>query len=319
MVVVEERMFRRRIKSALLVDFDNIVGATNGDFGRRISNWMAWLEDGKFDGGRRRRNFLVKRVYWHAQNDGYRPAFEGNGFEAITCRSFVDRKSTADMIIALDALEATYDQEKIQEYVLLTTDTDFVPLVQKLANRSKHTVNAGNKENLSYGVFADHADVVIPIDALKGAFAYERKSLLSRLTSRWQRRREQLAKRRAERKQQRVQEAARKAVEREISAPDKQAAAQPKSSTELRKKPLEAAAEHVARIGARSPGLQLGRRTINRALANHMPDYKTVGASAYLGCGSYNKMLERLASIRGDLRLHKHKRGGRSISFRPPN
>src|SRR5262249_45369867 len=137
-------MFRPRIRSALLIDFDNIVGATNGDFGRTIPNWIAWLEDGKFDRGRRRRNFLVKRVYWHAQNNGYRPAFEGHDFDAITCESFVDNKSTADMIIALDALQATYDDKSIQEYVVLTTDTDFVPLVERLGNRSKQTVSAGN-------------------------------------------------------------------------------------------------------------------------------------------------------------------------------
>ena len=313
-------MLRRRTKSALLVDFDNIVGATNGDFGRKISNWMAWLEDGKFDGGRRRRNFLVKRVYWHAQNDGYRSAFEGNGFEAITCRSFVDHKSTADMIIALDALEATYDQKKIEEYVLLTTDTDFVPLVQKLGNRSKQTVNTGNRDNLSYGVFSDHADIVIAIDALKGAFRYERnKSLFNRLTSRWRRRREQVARRKAERDELKAQEARRKAAEIERIAAEKLASAQRTAAIERQNMLIETAAGHVARIGTRSPGLQIGRTTVNRTLTNHMPEYATVGTSAYLGCGSYNKMLEQLTSVRSDLRLHKYHRGGRGISFRPPN
>ena len=313
-------MFRRKTKSALLIDFDNIVGATNGDFGRKIPNWMAWLEDGKFDGDSSRRDFLVKRVYWHAQNDGYRPAFEGNGFEAITCRSFVDNKSTADMIIALDALESTYDQKAIQEYVLLTTDTDFVPLVVKLGNRSKQTVNAGNRDNLSYDVFCDHADIVIAIDALKGAFQYERKkSLFNRLTGRWRQAREQVARRKAEREQKKAEEARRKAAEAERIASEKRASAQRTAEIDRRKKLLATAAEHIARIGARSPGLQIGRRTVNRTLTNHMPEYTTVGGSAYLGCGGYNNMLEALTSVRSDLRLHRHPRGGRSISFRPPN
>jgi hypothetical protein len=313
-------MLRRRTKSALLVDFDNIVGATNGDFGRKISNWMAWLEDGKFDGDRRRRRFLVKRVYWHAQNDGYRSAFEGNGFDAITCRSFVDHKSAADMIIALDALEATYDQKTIEEYVLLTTDTDFVPLVQKLSNRSKQTVNAGNKDNLSYGVFSDHADIVIATDELKNAFRYTRtESFLERLASRWRQRREQVAKRRAERDAKKAEEASRRAAEIERIAAEKRASAQRTVDIQRRKALIETAAGHIAKIGTRSPGLQLGRKTINRTLTNHMPEYSTVGASAYLGCGSYNKMLEQLTSVRSDLRLHKYDRGGRGISFRPPN
>ena len=313
-------MFRRKTKSALLVDFDNIVGATNGNFGRKISNWMAWLEDGKFDGGRRPRSFLVKRVYWNAQNDGYRSAFEGNGFEAITCRSLVDRKSTADMIIALDALEAAYDQKKIEEYVLLTTDTDFVPLVQKLGNRSKQTVNAGNRDNLSYGVFSDHADIVIAIDALKGAFGYERKqSHFSRLRDRWRAGAEHVAKRRAEREKQKTEDTRRQAAEAERIAAEQRASAQRTAEIETRKKLIETAAEHVARIGARSPGLQIGRRTVSRTLTNHMPEYTPVGGSAYLGCGGYNRMLEQFTSVRGDLRLHKHYRGGRGISFRPPN
>lgn len=62
-------MFRRTTKSALLIDFDNIVVATGKEFGQSIPNWLAWLEDGKFDKLGRRRNFLLKRVYWNAHND----------------------------------------------------------------------------------------------------------------------------------------------------------------------------------------------------------------------------------------------------------
>jgi hypothetical protein len=306
-------MFRPRIKSALLIDFDNIVGATNGDFGRTIPNWIAWLEDGKFDGGRRRRNFLVKRVYWHAQNNGYRPAFEGQDFEAVTCQSFVDNKSTADMIIALDALQATYDDQGIQEYVVLTTDTDFVPLVERLSNRAKQTVSAGNRDNLSFGVYSDHADVVIATDELKAAFRYERKkSLFNRMRARWKAFTEQRARRRAER----AEVAERKAVEAE------RAAEQAKEQDAVPRKAdgagnlLALAAEHVAKAGARSPGLAIGRKTITRTLQNHMPEFSTTGGSSYLGCGSYNKMLERIAKMRGDLRLHRYGGRGRGISYR---
>ena len=311
-------MFRRKTKSALLIDFDNIVRATGKEFGKAIPNWMAWLEDGKFDPAGGRRTFLLKRVYWHAQNDRYRPAFEGNGFEAVTCRSFVDNKSTADMIIALDALQSTYDETSIREYVLLTTDTDFVPLVEKLGNRSKQTVNAANKDNLSFAVYSDHADIVITLDVLKDAFRYERKtSIFNRLSARWKHLVEQAAKRKAERAERKAALAERRAAEAERIAAEKQVSAQPKAEAASEKNLLEVAADHVANTGARSPGLEIGRRTVTRTLQNHMPEFSTMGSSPYFGCGSYNQMLERITKVRGDLRLHKYGGGGRGISFRP--
>jgi len=305
-------MFRRQTKSALLIDFDNIVAATGREFGQTVANWMAWLEDGQFDGGRRRRRkFLLKRVYWNAHNDTYRPTFEGNGFEAVTCRSIVTNKSTADMIIALDALQSTYDEASIQEYVLLTTDTDFVPLVDKLGDRAKQTVNAANKDNLSFGVYSDHADIVITLDVLKNAFRYERKkSIFNRLRSKWKHLAEEASRQRLQRIERRIAEAQQAASARE-------AAAQRKAETAKKRDPIEVAAEHVAKTGAGSPGMAIGRKTINRTLQNHMPEFATGGPSAYLGCGSYNRMLERIAQKRSDLRLHRYGRGGRGISFRP--
>jgi uncharacterized LabA/DUF88 family protein len=301
-------MFRRKTKSALLIDFDNIVAATGREFGQAIPNWMAWLEDGKFDDAGSPRNFLLKRVYWNAHNDTYRPAFEGNGFEAFTCRSIVTNKSTADMIIALDALQSTYDETSIEEYVLLTTDTDFVPLVDKLGNRDKQTVNAANKNNLSFDVYSDHADIVIPLDVLKTAFRYERKkSLFNRLRARWKLYSEQAAQRRAE-KSERAAAASKAAAVRKAAA----------VAVEGAKNLVDVAADHVAKTGARSPGLPISKKTVTRTLQNHMPEFSTTSDKRYLGFDSYNEMLERITQVRDDLRLHRYRGGGRGVSFRPP-
>ena len=35
-----------RVRSVLLVDFDNIYGATGEDVVNSLSNWLLWLEDG---------------------------------------------------------------------------------------------------------------------------------------------------------------------------------------------------------------------------------------------------------------------------------
>ena len=142
-------MFRRKIKSALFVDFDNVVSLLTREFASSIPKWLAWLEDGRFDEDSRKRTLLQKRVYWNSPNEVHRSAFEREGFEAVMCPSRVRvNKSAADVIIALDALQSTYEAPEIQEYIILTTDTDFVPLLEKLADRSKKTVAAANEKNL---------------------------------------------------------------------------------------------------------------------------------------------------------------------------
>src|SRR6185436_14443132 len=100
----------------------------------------------------------------NAPNEVYREPFEANDFEAISCPSIVKNKSAADMIIALDAMKSAYGSPSIEEYIVLTTDTDFVPLLDALGSEVKQTVSGGNRNNLSYEVYLDHADFVIGLD-----------------------------------------------------------------------------------------------------------------------------------------------------------
>ena len=93
-------MFGRRKKCALLIDFDNVLGMTSGEFTTSIAKWMEWLEDGAFDEKRQKRKFLIKRVYWNPLYDRYRDPFEAAGFEAFACGAIAkSKKSSADMVI----------------------------------------------------------------------------------------------------------------------------------------------------------------------------------------------------------------------------
>ena len=69
-------------------------------------------------------------------------------------------------------------------------------------------------------------------------------------------------------------------------------------------------------MAERTPGLAIGKKTVARALTNRLPEFKTSGPSSYLGCGSYNRMLERLAQNREELQIHKYKNGGIAIVYR---
>lgn len=168
-----------RVRSVLLVDFDNIYGATSEDVVACLPKWMLWLEDGAFSPGRRRRTFLHKRVYWNLQFDRYRPDFEQAGFEAFNCRALAKRKisagkSSADIVITMDAIELALQTKKLEELIVLTTDSDFVPVVNRVQNPGLRVVTAGKETDPTYELYSQHADAVIHVAALKAGFAYER-------------------------------------------------------------------------------------------------------------------------------------------------
>ena len=272
-------MFRRRTKSVLFVDFDNMMGFLSKDFLDGMPNWVAWLEDGKFDASLRKRKFIEKRVYWNTPFEVHREAVENQEFKVFHCPSRVrGKKSAADMTIALDAVEAV-QAPGIEECVLLTLDTDFEPLLQKLGDRSRQSVILADPRNLSMTVFLDSADFVIPLEQFRTGMAYERKRhLLENVTTRlavWRR------------------------------------ARRPKDHPDL-----AAAAGHIAELGQRKPGQPLGRKMVIERLKQKMPSFKTSGPKAYFDCGNYQTMLERIAAKNEAFHVHEYDRGGRALSWR---
>src|SRR5262249_51182020 len=149
-------------KSALLIDFDNVLGMTSGDIATSISSWMAWLEDGGFDASRQRRSFPVRRVYWNPLNERYRPAFEAAGFDAFACRAIAkEKKSSADIVMTLDAVDIEKEVKGLKEIILLTSDPDFVPVVNRLQVRKLRVVAMGNEDNSTAAVYREYADDVV--------------------------------------------------------------------------------------------------------------------------------------------------------------
>ncbi|PKP83425.1 MAG: hypothetical protein CVT79_01070 [Alphaproteobacteria bacterium HGW-Alphaproteobacteria-18] len=168
-----------RVKSVLLVDFDNIYGATSEEVVSGLSNWLLWLEDGAFSAKNRRRRFIEKRVYWNLQFDKYRPDFERAGFSAFNCRALAKRKisagkSSADIVLTMDAIEIALVNEEVEEFVILTTDSDFVPVVNRVQAGELRVVTCGKETDPTYDLFNQYADAVVHVAALKKAFSYER-------------------------------------------------------------------------------------------------------------------------------------------------
>lgn len=276
-------MFQRKRTSALLIDFDNIVGSLGKPFIEQIPRWVNWLEDGKFDPRERKRTFLQRRVYWNTQFAIHAQAFQQQGFEVIPCPSRVKRnKSAADMIIALDAFQSSQEDRRIKEYMVLTIDTDFIPLLDRLAENGKETVAVANTD--TYKVVADHADIVIPITALEDAIRYERKK---RSFFDFLRRR------------------------RPLPAPPPDGP--PTSPTQGGPAAVGIAAAEIAAMAARSPGMPIGKEAVVRGLPKVLPSFTTVGRGRYLGHANYAELIGKIADMRPDLKIVRYRNGGIAI------
>jgi hypothetical protein len=272
-------MFRRKIRSVLLVDFDNIAAQLgHTEFVNCIPRWLAWLEDGHFDPAGGKRSFIVKRMYWNTSAEHHRNAVEAQEFEALLCPSKVKgKKSLADMVIAVDALRAAYESKRMRECIVLAVDTDYEPLLDALNDCLQHTVIAATP-GIATEVYSECADIVIPIDALRQAMAYERpRSGLEVLRDKvrtWRR------------------------------------------LPFLKKRWLARAARHLADIGRQQPGQAIAKKTVMRVLEDKIR-LKLRGPDAYLSCGNYDTMLEQIAAQSDQLMLHEYDERRRAIAWRP--
>lgn len=164
------------VRSAVFVDYDNFKGLPNLPIGRSIANWVAWLEDGKFADGRRRK-FVRKAAYWHPANAGQESDFRALGFEARECIYRAGRKANAsavDLYLAIDAVALASSPKPPQEIIILASDSDYFPIVELFNEKGIRSVivRAGRDASRAYeGV----ADQLITEADLVDACSYQRR------------------------------------------------------------------------------------------------------------------------------------------------
>jgi hypothetical protein len=141
------------MKSALFVDFDNVFTqlralepAAAERFARAPVEWMRWLvdrlevPDGHPDPLARRR-VLVRRCYlnpnWYQQ---YRHAFLRAGFEIVDCPPVTSQgKTSTDIHMVLDIIELLQHETRYDEFIVLSADADFTPVLRKLRRYDRRT------------------------------------------------------------------------------------------------------------------------------------------------------------------------------------
>jgi hypothetical protein len=134
------------------VDFDNLYSALTqqdtyvaNQFATNPGRWLAWLEEHMpvFGGSAEvyRRRILVRRCYLNPQAYGhFRPYFIRSAFEVIDCPPLTARgKTSTDIHMVMDALDTLNHPTPVQEFIVLSGDADFTPLLLRLRKHGRYS------------------------------------------------------------------------------------------------------------------------------------------------------------------------------------
>lgn len=155
----------RRLRCALFVDFDNVylglrrLDAKAADaFAGDPGHWLAELGTGTDADGPFTRRFLVRACYLNPSAFAeFRPNFTRAGFQVVDCPSLTQQgKSSADINLVLDAIDALSAPTRYEEFVVVSADADFTPLLQRLrADDRRVTIITAGPAASAYRAVAD--------------------------------------------------------------------------------------------------------------------------------------------------------------------
>lgn len=148
---------------AVFIDFENLaIGFKHrrGDFDiQKILERL--VEKGKV---------IVKKAYadWGEYKQYTKPLHEA-AIELIEIpRRSMTGKNSADIRLAVDAMDLAWSKEHIDTFVIVSGDSDFSPLVSKLKENGKHIIGIGMRESTS-DLLAGNCDEFIFYEDLEKA------------------------------------------------------------------------------------------------------------------------------------------------------
>lgn len=142
----------KQLHSALFIDYDNVRTELDGydpAVAARFSNKpLLWLEameqsmalpSGVEAAGRR---IVSRRCYASPHRiNNYRRNFTQTGFEVIDCPPLTAHlKNSADIYIVMDIVDYLQRYPNIEEFIILSADADFVPVLNRLRKELKKSV-----------------------------------------------------------------------------------------------------------------------------------------------------------------------------------
>lgn len=157
---------------AVFVDFENLaIGARKSRLGPfKIELVLKrLLEKGRL---------VFRRAYcdWSDYRDEARE-FHKHGIEVIDVPATrVSGKNSADIRMVVDAIDLCYAKQHIDQFALLSGDSDFSPLVSKLKENDKRVIACGVKASTSDLLIAAADEFIYYDDLVKAADAPRKRS-----------------------------------------------------------------------------------------------------------------------------------------------
>ncbi len=160
-----------QIKSALFLDFDSIFGGLHSqdpqsayDFAENSKEWLAALcayglpEDA-------RRDLLIRRAYLNpygvvkdkerGNSKGrilflhFGPILIRSGFEVVNCFPLTkQQKNSVDIRIVIDVLQSLNQTTLYDEFIIASSDSDFLPLLQCLRTHNRRTMIISSRQTV---------------------------------------------------------------------------------------------------------------------------------------------------------------------------
>lgn len=142
-------------RAALFVDFDNIFIGLRRSVGEEVADafatdpmsWLRWFERGLPNRGALQdndieRSILIRRCYLNPKPySRYRPFFTRAAFRVVDCPSLTARdKNSADIQMVMDILDAMRHETHFDEFIIMSGDADFTPVLLRLRAHDRHTV-----------------------------------------------------------------------------------------------------------------------------------------------------------------------------------
>ncbi|MBW3564905.1 MAG: NYN domain-containing protein [Acidobacteria bacterium] len=151
-------------KIALFMDFENIALGVRDAKHKKFEIDLVLeriLEKGKL---------IVKKAYcdWERYQEYKRPIHEAAiEMIEIPARAY-SGKNSADIRMAVDAMDMAWSKEHIDVFVIVSGDSDFSPLVSKLKENNKFVIGVGVKNSSSDLLIANCDEFIFYEDLVRG-------------------------------------------------------------------------------------------------------------------------------------------------------
>ena len=166
----------RTLRCALFVDFDNVYlglkrldAAAAAVFAESPGKWLERFEAGQDESGSFSRRYLVRNCYLNPSAfSQFRANFTRAGFSVVDCPSLTQQgKSSADINLVLDAVDALAATTHYDEFVIVSADADFTPLALRCRAADRRvTIVTASPAASAYRAVADEVVAADDLAAL---------------------------------------------------------------------------------------------------------------------------------------------------------